>query len=291
MNTKAIFVPTAMPSNRDTLVIALVVAIIVHLALVLGMTFSTREPERVNKPIDITLINTPAPKAPEKADFLAQENQIGAEARAKKPEPPPQQPASQGDNQIKQAQKTATEASKPKAAQKIMTQKKAEKKLVTANKPEPVHQPENRPQITAESLQQQISQLGAEFRQSPPSGEQSRIIAIDSVNAHQFMAAQYMADWISKVTRIGKLNYPEAAAKKNFSGPLTMAVGINADGSIYSIRINRSSGNPELDEAAKNIVRMSAPFAPLPLELRKELNVLVITRTWLFSDESGLVSP
>jgi protein TonB len=35
---------------------------------------------------------------------------------------------------------------------------------------------------------------------------------------------------------------------------------------------------------------MSAPFAQLPLELRKELDVLVITRVWKFSDESGLVT-
>jgi protein TonB len=69
-----------------------------------------------------------------------------------------------------------------------------------------------------------------------------------------------------------------------------MDVGIKADGSIYSIRINKSSGNPALDEAAQRIVRMSAPFAPLPTELLKELDVLVITRVWKFSDESGLIT-
>ena len=285
------FVPAAMPSNKDTLAIALVVAVIVHLALVLGMTFTTREPESINKSIDITLITTPAKKAPEKADFLAQENQLGAGEKTKKPEPPAQQPSAQSDNPVKQTKKTAPEESKPKAAKKIMTQQKAEKKVVAASKPAVVSQPEKHQELTAESVRQQIAQLGAEIRQSQSGGEQSRIIAIDSVNAHQFTAAQYMTDWINKVTRIGKLNYPEAAAKKNFSEPLSMSVGINADGSIYSIRINRSSGNPELDEAAKNIVRMSAPFAPLPLELRKELDVLVITRVWKFSDESGLVSP
>jgi protein TonB len=45
-----------------------------------------------------------------------------------------------------------------------------------------------------------------------------------------------------------------------------------------------------LDEAAKRIVRMSAPFAPLPADLLKELDVLVITRVWKFSDESGMTS-
>ena len=43
-----------------------------------------------------------------------------------------------------------------------------------------------------------------------------------------------------------------------------MDVGIKADGSIYSIRISKPSGYPELDEAAKRIVKMSAPFPALP---------------------------
>jgi protein TonB len=84
------------------------------------------------------------------------------------------------------------------------------------------------------------------------------------------------------------MNYPEVAAKKNFSGRLTMDVGIKADGSIHSIAVTRSSGHPALDEAAKNIVKMSAPFAPFSTELLKEVNVLVITRVWKFSDESGM---
>jgi protein TonB len=292
MTNKAIFVPSATLSNNDSLLIAIFVAVIVHIVLVLGMNFTTPKPEKINKSINITLINTPVKKAPEKANFLAQDNQLGAGELTKKPDPPAQKLPSQGNSQVKEIKKIAPdpEESKSKVAQKIITQQKAEKKTVTASKPEVVSQPEKRPQLTAESLQQQIAQLGTEIRQSQPSAEQTKIKFIDSVSAHKYVAAQYMKDWESKVERTGNLNYPEAAAKKNFSGTLTMDVGINADGSIYSIRINRSSGNPALDEAAKQIVRMSAPFAPLPLELRKELDVLVITRVWKFSDESGLVT-
>jgi protein TonB len=69
-----------------------------------------------------------------------------------------------------------------------------------------------------------------------------------------------------------------------------MDVGINADGSIYSMRIVKSSGNPILDEAAKRIVKMSAPYAALPADLLREINVLVITRVWKFSDETGMTA-
>ena len=105
------------------------------------------------------------------------------------------------------------------------------------------------------------------------------------------MAAQYVKDWENKVERTGNMKYPAIAAKKNFSGTLTMDVGVKSDGSIYSMRISRSSGYPALDEAAKRIVRMSAPFPALPSDLLKELNVLVITRKWKFSDESGMTTP
>ena len=290
MMNRAIFVPSATLSNNDSLLIAIFIAVIVHVVLILGTNFTMPQYEKINKSIDITLINTPAKKAPKKADFLAQENQSGAGVKTKKPEPPAQKLPSQGNSQVKQIKKIATEESEPKAAQKIMTQQKAEKRVVTASKPAAANQPEKHPQLTAESLQQQIAQLGTEIRQSQPSAEQAKIKFVDSVSAHKYVAAQYMKDWESKVERTGNLNYPEAATKKNFSSTLTMDVGIKADGSIYSIRISRSSGSPALDEAAKRIVRMSAPFAPLPLELRKELDVLVITRVWKFSDESGLVT-
>ena len=290
MTNKAIFIPSVTLSNNDSLLMALFVAVIVHIVLVLGMNFTTPQPEKINKSIDITLINTPAKKEPEKSNFIAQENQLGAGEKTKKPEPPAHKRPIRENSQKKPIKKIAPEESKPKVAQKIITQQKAEKKVVTASKAAVASQTEKHPQLTAESLHQQIAQLGTEIRQSQPSADQTKIKFVDSVSAHKYVAAQYMKDWESKVERTGNRNYPEAAAKKNFSGTLTMDVGINADGSIYSIRISRSSGNPELDEAAKKIVRMSAPFAPLPLELRKELDVLVITRVWKFSDESGLVT-
>ncbi len=291
MTNKAMFVPAATLSNKDTLPIALAVAVIVHIILIAVMSFTPRPTENINKSIDITLINTPTKKAPEKADFLAQENQLAANDGTKKPEPPAQNPPSQEHSpEIKPVKKTVSEESTPKAAQKIMTQTKAEKKVIKASKRAAVSQPEQHKELTAESLQQQLAQLGTEIRHSQPSAEQARIKFVDTVSAHKYVAAQYMKDWESKVERTGNLNYPEAATKKNFSGALTMDVGINADGSIYSIRISKSSGIPELDEAAKEIVRMSAPFAALPLDLRKELDVLVITRVWKFSDESGLIT-
>ncbi|MDO9422622.1 MAG: TonB family protein [Methylobacter sp.] len=282
-----IFDPPAELSTNDSLLIALFVAAVIHVVIGLGINFTAPPAAQVSRSIDITLVNMPTPKAPEKAKFLAQENQLGAGEQSTKP---PQQLPSPGKNQTKPIKKSVHEQSKPKAEKKLITQKKAEKKIVTASKPDTGQHTEKHPQLTAEMLQQQIAQLGTEIRLNQQGAEQTKIKFVDSVSAHKYVAAQYMKDWEYKVERTGNLNYPEVAAKKGFSGILTMDVGIKADGSIYSIRINQSSGNPALDEAAKRIVRMSAPFAPLPADLLKELDVLVITRVWKFSDESGMTS-
>jgi protein TonB len=272
-------------SNNDSFLIALFIAAVIHVVIGLGINFTAPQPETVSRAIDITLINMPSQKAPEKAQALAQENQIAAGEQNSKPEPIVQQQPSPSIAQIKPIKK-----SEPKAPKKLITQKVAEKKVVTASKPDIEQHIEERQHVSAEMLQQQVAQLGAEIRQSQQSAEQAKIKFVDSVSANKYVAAQYMKDWEDKVERTGNLNYPEVAAKQNFSGSLTMDVGIKADGSIYSIRINQSSGNPALDEAAKKIVRMSAPFAPLPSDLLKELDVLVITRVWKFSDESGMTS-
>ncbi|WP_349432311.1 TonB family protein [Methylomarinum sp. Ch1-1] len=277
-------------SHSDSLLTALFIAAVVHAIILMGLNFSIPEPEKVGKSIEITLSNTPAKKAPKKAEYLAQDNQIGAGKENKKPEAPKQKLPSHNSGKRRQPapRKSASKAAK---ASKKVTVKQAVEKIETANKPViPAQASQPKPQLTAASLQKQIAQLGEQIRQSQSSAEQNKIKFVNSVSTHKYIAAQYMKDWENKVERTGNLNYPEVARKKGFSGTLTMDVGINADGSIYSIRITKSSGNQALDDAAKRIVQMSAPFAALPAELLQELDVLVITRVWKFSDESGMTT-
>ncbi len=293
--SKAAFDPAAPLSDSDSLLVAVFVAVVVHLLIILGINFTTPEPDKISRSIDITLVSTPAKKPPKEANFLAQENQIGTGEKKHKPQPPKQQlPSHEQPQQTKPVKKPEPElASKPKPSEKIITQKIAEKKIAAASKPaeQPTHKEQEKAQpahISAASLQQQIAQMGTEIRLNQQSADDPKILTVNSVSAHKYVAAQYIEDWQVKVERTGNLNYPEVANKKNFSATLTMDVGIKADGSIYSIRINKSSGNPALDEAAKNIVRMSAPFPPLPMDLLKELDILVITRVWKFTDQSGM---
>ena len=91
-----------------------------------------------------------------------------------------------------------------------------------------------------------------------------------------------MEAWRAKVERVGNLNYPDDARKNNLSGSLILDVSLNADGSVNQITVRRSSGSKILDDAAIHIVELSSPFAPFPDQIRKETDILHITRTWQF---------
>ena len=67
-----------------------------------------------------------------------------------------------------------------------------------------------------------------------------------------------------------------------------LVVGINKNGGVREIILHRSSGYQILDDAAKNIVRLAAPFDPITGELADETDVLYITRTWEFSNNQSL---
>lgn len=104
-----------------------------------------------------------------------------------------------------------------------------------------------------------------------------------SANTRAYEYAAYMQAWVAKVERVGNLNYPEEIRRLKLTGDLVMTVGIKLDGSIESIDITRSSGLPQLDQAATRIVRLAGPYSPLPDYIQSEIDILHITRTWRFS--------
>jgi len=72
------------------------------------------------------------------------------------------------------------------------------------------------------------------------------------------------------------LQYPDYARRAKLTGTARFAFVIKQDGTIESLRLEESSGHPELDEAAEKAIKRSAPFpnppAPalliIPIEFR-----------------------
>ena len=49
-------------------------------------------------------------------------------------------------------------------------------------------------------------------------------------------------------------------------------------------------GKRILDAAAMRIVKLAAPYAPLPANITKDTDILTITRTWTFTQSDRLES-
>lgn len=113
----------------------------------------------------------------------------------------------------------------------------------------------------------------------------SQLKSIVKINesTKDYRYAQYFESWKSKVEKIGAMNYPQEIEK----ALLIVSVIINSDGSIYSSRIVKSSGNKLADDNALQTINMAAPFARFPPELAKETKLMEITKTWSYNKSAS----
>jgi protein TonB len=95
--------------------------------------------------------------------------------------------------------------------------------------------------------------------------------------------APYLDAWRRKVERVGTLNYPTAARARNVSASPVLEVAVNASGVLEKAVIRTSSGYPDLDEAAIQILKLASPFDPFPAELSREYRVLRFAYEWQFT--------
>jgi len=242
--------PVVLPDNY-ALWVAIAIAVVVHIIISLEVELAKPEPEIVNRDIDITLITTPSTEAPEKAQFLAPENQLasGQQTSLSKPEPvkhleqpiektkpaPQVKPVPKIPEKVKPAPQVKPvpkmpekikptpqvkppieddfqPVSKPKVEQKIITQKESEQKIDIPNESSTSSRPEKHQHLSAAILQQQIMEQAAQTVQRPVSVMQATTIkSVNQVSANKSVAAQYKRDCDIKVERVGNRNYPDVA--------------------------------------------------------------------------------
>ena len=156
--------------------------------------------------------------------------------------------------------------------------------------PTDIEQPDAELPSAAELMQQsmQMASLEAELNRERQWKSKLPRREFISANTRQYEFASYMSAWVSKVERVGNLNYPSELRSKKLHGDLVLTVGINQNGTVESIDVKRSSGMREIDEAAVNIVRLAAPYAPLPDNIADRVDILHITRTWRFESALGV---
>lgn len=95
--------------------------------------------------------------------------------------------------------------------------------------------------------------------------------------------AEYVDDWRQRIERVGTANFPPQARDRGEFGTVLVTVAIKADGSVERVEIDRSSGSAVLDRAVQEIVRLASPFKPFPAHVRRDTDILHITRNWSFT--------
>jgi protein TonB len=275
---------------EDRFMLFFVMAIAVHAAVLFGVRFGidlSVDP-RLADTLDVVLVQWRSEDAPEEADYLAQVDQSGGgdtieatrpTAEASTPVPVPERGSDSAES----------EESVPNVS--LETREIVAREVDAARTQQTdVEQPEQELPTAADLMQQSRQMASLEEEVSQERNWKSKLPRREfiSANTRQYEFAAYMSAWVAKVERVGNLNYPSELRRKKLHGDLVLTVGIRQNGTVESINVKRSSGTAEIDEAALSIVRLAAPYAPLPENIRDRVDVLHITRTWRFESALGV---
>jgi periplasmic protein TonB len=274
-----------LDAQSRALAIALTVSVLLH-GVALSIRFGLPDAHRPSPAqLDVVLVNSKTRSAPLNPDVQAQANLDGGgntdqKRRAKTPVPVLQH--NERGHDLTQATRRV-EALEVRQRQLLSQMKSSDKVSTEDPEPEEAHDPVPRPSgaelassaLMIARMEAQIARSIDEYNQRP----RRRFIGARAAEAR---FALYVEHWRQKVEAIGNLNYPEGARGRTY-GSLRLTVSINADGSVASVDLERSSGYKVLDAAAEHIVTMAAPYAKFPPEVRRDTDILVITRTWHFA--------
>ena len=284
---------SAIHTSNDRFAVSVLMALGLHAAVLLGVGFvlDFKPLTHPLETLDVVLVNWRSESKPDEADFLAQATQQGGGESTEATRPSQEYTGASpgladGDDPLNQEEQASSVADAEREQILIEDDKSEFSQQITS-----IEQPELPLPTAAELMQESMAmaklQPGIQRdRESKSKLPKRKWI---SANTREYEFAAYMQAWVAKVERVGNLNYPEEIRRLMLVGDLVMTVGINLDGSVESIDIQRSSGLPQLDQAATRIVRLAGPYSPLPEHISATIDVLHITRTWRFSrDFKGL---
>lgn len=275
-----------MPEN-NRLMLAITISLILH-ALVLSLHFAFPEASKSlqKHALDVILVNARAKDAPLDAKAIAQANLDGGgntdeDRRIKTPLPlQPEMNIGQALEQ-KEQQVKELEIAQKKLASKLTKSLHSAPQNVQSERAKQGQDLSETARAMAR-LEGEISLSIEEYAKRP----RRKFLGASTKESHY---AQYVESWRQKVERVGTLNYPPEARGKLY-GSLLLTVAIRSDGTVERVQIVRSSGYKILDKAALRIVQLAAPFPAFPKNIKKETDVLEITRSWSFTHGDQLTA-
>lgn len=285
---------TLFPQNRF-LALAITISVLAHGAL-LAVHFgapSQAAQQMLDPGLEVILVNAKHDKKPLKADALAQANMDGGgnadQGRATSPLPDLQR-IENGDGP-KQTSKKVLELKQQQ--RRLLAQVNARSKITAVSadvvskvQPELNADDDSDHQRMVARMEAEIAKEIQEYNKRP---RKTQITA----STREVGYAMYYKAMQERIERIGTLNFPQQDGRKLY-GQLVLYIPIYQDGSLYrkdgGVRVERSSGNLALDQAAMRIVIRAAPFGRFPQNMRSpgEDDVWEIITRFNFTREDAL---
>jgi periplasmic protein TonB len=279
--------PLAQRSASTTLSVAIGLSLLLH-AVVLLIRFEYPDATlfKGSPTIEVVLVNSKSSTRPTKADALAQADLDGGgntekQLRAKSNLPAlPDMPA---DAELSLAAKRVQHLESE--AQHLLAQINPGS-YATNPKTLPVEQVQRPDQAKLADLPEsrlEVARLEAEIAREWQAYQELPRRKFVGARTQSVVYAEYVDQWRQKIERVGTANFPEEARQRGEFGSVLVTVAIKADGTVEKVEIDRSSGSRILDEAVERIVMLASPFKAFPANVRREADILHITRTWAFT--------
>jgi len=274
------------PPRTKTISIAIAISIALHaIALSLHFTIGSGRDRDTNPPLEVALVNAKSASKPAKATLLAQANLDGGGNTEQNRSAKTPLPSLQETPQHNVAVAATRQEVPDNRTREMMTQLRSPTAIATPE-PKPLTDAEPTESPTANDIMQKTLEavrLEAKIARDMDAYQKIPRRKHIGAQAREYRFARYVEDWRMKVEHIGNLHYPAAARQKKLYGSLILTVFIRSDGSVEKVEVNRKSGHRILDAAAVKIVEMAGPYAPFPDDIRRDTDILSITRTWTFA--------
>jgi protein TonB len=272
---------------RDPLGFAMMVSLALHLA-VLFVNFAPPVPLKLSPNdarLEVVLLNAQTATRPLTPEVLAQVDQEGGgeheRGRAKSPLPAQ---ATARDGNALQEQRRRVEA----------LERQQRELMALARGPQAYVQPQTtprdpvRPDATdPDDLNAVLARMQAEIAKNIDDYNKRPRRLTYGVNAVGVSYARYVADWATRIERIGTERYPAEARGRQYDS-LIITAEIDKHGNVVDVVINKKSRYEALNRAVRQIVYAGQPYERFPPEMAREGDILQIVRTWTFTNDALL---
>lgn len=270
---------------------SMTLSVALHAFALFGVVLVLPEPRNAAnylQPLQVVLVNAKSDSRPSKADALAQANLDGGGNTAENRRAKSPLPAIRNDPKFVPEKRSKRVAELEEETKRLLTKLKSDHSAAQPELKKQNSATSSGDELVARSLE--IARLEAQIDQNWEAYQKLPRRKFIGARTKEYRFAQYIEDWRIKVERIGNLNYPEQARREKLFGKLQLSVSILKDGNVENIEVSKSSGHRILDAAAMRIVKLAAPYAPLPPSITKDTDILTITRTWTFTSSDRLES-